>query len=489
MVTVLSTELDFVVPAELTFAELFAVERYAFWLDSSRVEEGLSRFSFVGDAGGECGEVLSARVGTGKVAVRKSVGSTHQLCGSIFDVLEAKLRTGGFPRDDALPFDLVCGYVGYFGYEMKAECGSSNVHVAEHPDAQWMTASRMIAIDHQTERSWVLALGDGDPHSREVAEKWVNDTAARLRQMRDERPHPVSQELTYVVPEPWLDRPRSAYLADIATCQRSLHAGESYEICLTNTVDIPFAGLPLEVYRRLRNRNPAPYSAYLRFDDLHVLCSSPERFLKIDSQRTVETKPIKGTARRDSDQERDRALRDVLATSTKARAENLMIVDLLRNDLGRICKIGTVSVPQFMQVESYATVHQLVSTIRGALRPEVSPVAALRQCFPGGSMTGAPKLRTMEIIDTLEKRARGIYSGTLGYFGFQGTVDLNIVIRTAVIQSSRLTIGAGGAIVLDSDPEEEFDEMVVKAASVMQAILASDISGDLTTMPRDTGIR
>jgi para-aminobenzoate synthetase len=295
--------------------------------------------------------------------------------------------------------------------------------------------------------------------------------------MRDERPHPVSQEPACVVPEPWLDRPRSSYLADIAACQRSLHAGESYEICLTNTVDIPFTGFPLEVYRRLRNRNPAPYSAYLRFDDLYVLCSSPERFIKIDSLRTVESKPIKGTTRRHADPERDIALREVLAASPKTRAENLMIVDLLRNDLGRICEVGTVSVPQFMHVESYATVHQLVSTIRGALRPDVSPVAAVRECFPGGSMTGAPKLRTMEIIDTLEKRARGIYSGTLGYFGLQGAADLNIVIRTAVIQASQLTIGAGGAIVLDSDPEEEFDEMTVKAASVLQAILASDLPG------------
>jgi para-aminobenzoate synthetase len=161
--------------------------------------------------------------------------------------------------------------------------------------------------------------------------------------------------------------------------------------------------------------------------------------------------------------------------SDKTRAENLMIVDLLRNDLGRVCEINTVTVPRFMHVESYATVHHLVSTVRGRLRAEVNPVAAVRACFPGGSMTGAPKLRTMEIIDTLEKRARGIYSGTLGFFGFQGVADLSIVIRTAVIASGRLTVGAGGAIVLDSDAGDEFDEMTVKAESVLQALPAGEV--------------
>ncbi len=283
--------------------------------------------------------------------------------------------------------------------------------------------------------------------------------------------------------EPWLDRPRPCYLEDVRECQRSLHAGESYEICLTNTVDMPFTGSPLPTYCWLRSRNPAPYSAYLRFGDLHILCSSPERFIKIDPQRTVESKPIKGAARRDADSERDVTLRDELAADPKTRAENLMIVELVRNDLGRICEIDSISVPRFMHVESYATVHQLVSTVRGRLRDGIGPVAAVRACFPGGSMTGAPKLRTMEIIDRLENRARGIYSGALGYFGFQGEADLNIVIRTAVIHGGRITIGAGGAVVLDSDPAAEFDEMIVKASSVTQALAANDV---VAVTPRTT---
>lgn len=466
---------DFVVPTETLFTELFADRPYAFWLDSSRVENGLSRFSFLGEAGGECGEVFSARVGTGAVQIRDADGSIRHEPGSIFDVLEERLRCEPSPAYLSLPFDLVCGYVGYFGYEMKAECGSSNVHVAEQPDAWWMTASRMIAVDHENRRCWVLALGMTDPQSVSAARRWVDHTAKRLAELRGTPPRDIATERADTRAEPWLDRPQEIYLADIDACKQSLRVGESYEICLTNTVDIPFTGSPLDLYLHLRRCNPAPYAAFLRFDEVYVLSSSPERFLKIDSGRRVESKPIKGTVPRQSDSDLDRRARDQLAMSEKTRAENLMIVDLLRNDLGRVCEINTVTVPRFMHVESYATVHHLVSTVRGQLRAEVNPVAAVRACFPGGSMTGAPKLRTMEIIDTLEKRARGIYSGTLGFFGFQGVADLSIVIRTAVIASGRLTVGAGGAIVLDSDAGDEFDEMTVKAESVLQALPAGEV--------------
>jgi para-aminobenzoate synthetase len=209
-----------------------------------------------------------------------------------------------------------------------------------------------------------------------------------------------------------------------------------------------------------------------------VLSSSPERFLSVDRQRRVEARPIKGTAPRSPDLDCDEQLRAELLSDEKTFAEHLMIVDLLRNDLGRVCEVDSVRVPQFMVVEPYTTVHQLISTITGTLERERTPVQCVRACFPGGSMTGAPKLRTMGIIDDIEREARGVYSGAIGYFGFDGSVDLSIVIRTIVMRPGATTIGAGGAIVMQSDPAEEFEEILLKArapmATIAKAVTGSD---------------
>ncbi|WFE32723.1 chorismate-binding protein [Micromonospora sp. WMMD975] len=485
------------VDPEWVFQRITGDRPYAFWLDSSRVVPGVSRFSFLGHPGGPDGEVLRYASTTGMVEVLDPTGVRIGVePGDIFTVLQRRLDERRIADRGEFPFDLPSGYVGYFGYEMKADCGAPNRHVAETPDAVWMAATRMVALDHQTGEVWLLALCRATDTQIAAADGWLDSTAALLR--AGPVGHPVDDadrhasrstggragpERTYD-PERWLSRGRERYLADIRTCLDLLRAGESYEICLTNELRAPYDGCGVELYLRQRRHNPAPYAAYLRLGETQILCSSPERFLRIDRTGVVEAKPIKGTAPRATDPEQDQALQAELRDSPKTRAENLMIVDLLRNDLGQVCEIGSVHVPSFMAVESYATVHQLVSTVRGRKRQSVSPTRIVRACFPGGSMTGAPKPRTMRLLGEIEDRARGVYSGALGFFGLTGGVDLNIVIRTAVLHRGILQVGAGGAIVLGSDPDAEYDEMRLKLTAPLPGWTAQ-----ANSVPERSGVR
>ncbi|MEU0134824.1 aminodeoxychorismate synthase component I [Streptomyces sp. NPDC006296] len=475
--TVVATAAD----SEAVFLELFDDVPYCFWLDSSRVEQGLSRFSFLGDTSGPLSEVLTYRTGSGTVEVRDAKG-VDTVSGNVFDVLEQRLRDRRIPDSD-LPFDLNGGYVGYFGYELKADCGATARHTAETPDAVWMFADRVVAVDHQEGLTYLVAVHDGA--TRRDAQEWVDRTSALLAGLDPAVADPPREPAVGPPPdaEDHLVRHRGQYLADITECRRQLNRGESYEICLTNQMHMPFDDDDTSFYLRLRRANPAPYAALLRLGDIAVFSSSPERFLRVERDRSVTSKPIKGTAPRDADPVRDAELAAALATSAKTQAENLMIVDLLRNDLGRVCEVGSIEVDPFLAVESYETMHQLVSTVHGRLADGAGAVDCVRQSFPGGSMTGAPKLRTMEIIDRLETEARGVYSGALGYFGLSGGMDLNIVIRTAVRVGDRLTIGAGGAIVLDSDPDEEYEEMLLKAAASLRARRMPTVS-DAGGLPR-----
>jgi para-aminobenzoate synthetase len=458
--------LDRLFDAEHAFVHLYGESESAFWLDSSRIDER-ARFSFMGDAGGPLAATIAYDVSDGEVRVERG-GEVERHPESIFDYLSREMRRLRHVSDE-LPFDFNCGFVGYFGYELKADCGGSGAHRSAQPDAAFVFADRLIAFDHVEECTYVVCLAE--PSGIEEAERWIAATSLRLASLSP----PSEPEWAEAEggPDPVrfrLSRSHQQYLDDIAECKRRLYEGESYEICLTNKVTADVSPPPLPLYRTLRRVNPAPFSAYLRFGETAVLSSSPERFLRVGRDRWVEAKPIKGTCERGETPAEDVRLAEELRLGEKNRAENLMITDLLRNDLGVVCEVGTVHVPYLMHVETYETVHQLVSTVRGLLREELEPPDCIRACFPGGSMTGAPKKRTMEIIDELEGEARGVYSGAIGYLGLGGGCDLNIVIRTIVVDGESVSLGVGGAIVMQSDTEDEYQETLLKARAPMQAI-------------------
>ncbi len=373
---------------------------------------------------GRSDEVVSYDAGLKEVTVSVAGAVRERRSQTLFDYLDEVLKANrGRPG----------GYVGYFGYELRADCGSAVSHRSGFPDAM------LMRVDDPLPAGSMARSGVGIGGQR-------------------------------VAPVPRLTR--SDYVERVGQCLERIREGEAYELCLTNQLEFASDVPALRYYEKLRALNPAPYSAYLRFRDLEIACSSPECFLRIDGNGRVESRPIKGTLPRGRNAQEDTLLRELLATDPRFRAENLMITDLVRNDLGRVAVPGSVHVPGLMEVESYATVHQLVSTVAAQLRPGATVVDCLRSVFPAGSMTGAPKLRAMEILDGLEAGWRGIYSGSVGYLGFDGTAELNVVIRTAVFHKGRVSIGTGGAVVAQSDPAAEWDETQLKAAALLRAFVA-----------------
>ena len=448
-----------------------------FWLDSSAVVDGQSRFSFLGDAAGPLAECVAYDVSSGLVTTTRN-GEEEVVRSGFFDYLDDQLRRRATPVPAGLPFELNLGYVGCLGYELKAETGGEAAHRSPSPDAALLFADRMLALDHRDGTSYLLALSENGDDADALS--WLDDATTTLLSLPGEpRPDDTLPELVGMA-DPRASRllarrlAADAYLHGIDLCLDQIRDGESYEICLTNTVTATATVDPLATYRALRRVSPVPYGALLELPGVAVLSASPERFLTVTSHRAVESKPIKGTRARGSTPAEDEQLRCDLASREKDRSENLMIVDLIRNDLNQVCELGSVHVPALFEVETFATVHQLVSTIRGTLRPGVSAVGCVRAAFPGGSMTGAPKIRTMSIIDRLEGGPRGLYSGALGWFSLGGAADLSIVIRTLVVNGGSVSFGVGGAIVALSDAAEELEETVVKSRAMVTALLAAD---------------
>lgn len=482
------SKVDFAPDAEAAYRTLFADEQHSFWLDSSAVIQGLSRFSFMGNGAGNLAEYITYRVADGLVTVTTKTGQ-QRIEQRFLDYLDEQLRCRAVPVPEGLPFDFNLGYVGYLGYELKAETGGHAAYQADTPDAALLFADRMLAIDHEAQVCYLLALSDTEHPEDALA--WLIEISEQLAELPSGRPTTPSATRRWlagmtdpdVCDHVVLRHDRSAYLKRIRECLDKIKDGETYEVCLTNAVRLRTEIDPLQAYAHLRSISPVPYGALVTFPDVAVLCASPERFLTIGVDGVVESKPIKGTRPRGATPDADEALRVDLLTHEKDNAELLMIIDLIRNDLNRVCEVGSVHVPTLFQVETYATVHQLVSTIRGKLRARQSAVSCVRAAFPGGSMTGAPKIRTMEIIDQLEEGPRGVYSGALGWFSLSGAVDLNIVIRTLVAARDGASFGVGGAIVALSDADDEFEETVVKSRSMITALLAAQAEQAAKMLP------
>lgn len=462
--------LPFAVNCEEAYPLLSGGAEYSFWLDSAREESPMSVASYVGVVPAQLSPL---RVDSARAAA-ESGGEDP------FAQLEAALACAPRVHPDAaaatgLPAGLRGGYVGYFGYEARAAMGMEHshpvpgylpAHEAPTPDSLWLPAVRYLVHEHArpgaAARSWLV----GDESWCEAAERLLSAAGECASEGTPVNTPELTEPLLFPAPA------AEAYMDSVRASQHEIYEGNSYEVCLTAQTNAripnPSPELFFELYRRQRAHNSAPYAAYLRCGDFSVLSSSPERFLCVDTHRNAQTKPIKGTVPRGATPEEDAAAAAWLRTDEKTRAENLMIVDLLRNDLSLVSEPHTVRVPVLMGVESYSTVHQLVSTVSSRLREGISAVTAARACFPGGSMTGAPKPSTMQIIEGLEGRARGVYSGALGFVSADGSANLSIVIRTLVAHDEgTVTLAAGGAIVADSDPAAEYEEMLTKLRAAL----------------------
>lgn len=384
--------------------------------------------------------------------------------GAVLDTLRAELAREPIELYRAYPgFDgFRLGLVGWVGYEVREETtGVAVTRRSRHPEAAFLRVDRALAIDVERGTADLLALGDewtGDLAA------WRDDVERRLADPPAARAVPASDATVR-----WRDD-EATYLANVRACLDAIREGETYQICLTTTAEVDGDFDDVASYLALRATSKSHHGGFLRIAGTSLLSASPERFLEVDAEGLVRTRPIKGTRPRATIETVDQELAVELEESEKERAENVMIVDLMRNDLSRVCDLGSVAVTSLLAVESYPAVHQLVSEVEGRLRTGLTAVDALGACFPAGSMTGAPKIRATQLLDALESGPRGLYAGTFGFFGYDGQADLAMVIRTVVMDADGASVGAGGGITTLSDPDEEYAEMRLKARAPLAAL-------------------
>ncbi|WP_287152695.1 aminodeoxychorismate synthase component I [Candidatus Solincola tengchongensis] len=438
-----------------------AATPYACFLDSSLVMERLGRFSFIGY---QPFLVLSTR--GHRCRWRTRDGKRWETEENPFTALRRALRSfrladSGVAEAAGLP-PFTGGGMGYLAYELGRYIERLPGRAVDDlglPELCFAFYDRVLAHDHGEGRTWLFVLHPLDPGSVEGEALWWEDA--------EPPPYPAPEgagEAGFVS-----NFTREEYLRAVQQVKEYIYAGDIYQANLSQRFHTTLRDHPWILYRRLRRLNAAPFAAYFNAVEGQVCSSSPERFLKGEGRR-VETRPIKGTRRRSEDPEEDRRLAAELMASAKDRAELSMIVDLERNDLGRVCSYGSVTVEEHAVIEHYATVHHLVSTVVGELHPGKDVVDLLRASFPGGSITGAPKIRSMEIIDELEPTARSVYTGSIGYLGFNGNFDLNIAIRTIIVKGNTAYFQVGGGIVADSVPEDEYQETLDKGKAIFASL-------------------
>ena len=446
-------------------------QREPFFLDGGRDWEGQGRYSFLG-----CNPFATLRSKNGALRLSGEEGE-EAWEGNPFDAVRRLTQQYRLPRvGAAAPF---CGgLVGYLSYDLchhverLPRTAEDDLHF---PDLALGLYDAVAAWDNQTGAACVCA-----PHlpGRPPAQERAETLRALLCTAQEPMAEPAGEYGSGIAS----NFTHEDYVAAVARAIEYIAAGDIFQVNLSQRLSADLHVHPWELYRRARRINPAPFAAYLGFGDGIVASASPERFLQVQD-RSVETRPIKGTRPRGATPEEDERLAQELLNSGKDRAELVMIVDLERNDLGRVCSYGTVRVPELLRLESYATVHHLVSTVVGRLHEGREVADLLRATFPGGSITGAPKVRSMEIIDELEPTQRAVYTGSIGWIGFDGDLDLNIVIRTFLIKDGRVHWQVGGGIVADSDPEAEYQETLAKGVALRRAVAGTDPSD--TRAPRD----
>ena len=461
---------------------------FLLFLDSATDPEHLGRYSFL------AADPATAVRSKGLLTQELLEGSWIRVAGDPLAHIGALVAAHATaPVTELPPFQGgAAGYVAYDWGMMLERVPRPRYDDLAVPDLLLGLYDWVIAWDHAAGRAWVISTGipeRGVARQRRAAERlaFVNDRLGGLgagglpARQKDAvapgaPPHQARSSAAPSYPVPGIPGVRSnftreGYLNAVGRVIEYVYAGDIFQANLSQRLEAPLVGTPLDLYRRLRQRNPAPFSAFLDFGDLVVASSSPERFLQVQPDGRVETRPIKGTRPRGLSPEHDAALARALVESDKDRAENVMIVDLLRNDLSRVCRAGTVRVPELFAVEHYATVHHLVSTVVGELAPEHGAVDLLRAAFPGGSITGAPKVRAMQIIAELEPTQRAAYCGSIGYLSLTGALDTSIVIRTCLVLGRDVYFQVGGGIVADSDPEQEYRETLDKARGLIAALV------------------